>query len=38
LGGGFEKRVSELDQYLDEIEVRLDEIAVENGLETSTSL
>ena len=38
LGAGFEKRVSELDQYLDEIEVRLDEIAVENGLETSTSL
>ena len=38
LGAGFEKRVSELDQFLDEIEVRLDEIAVENGLETSTSL
>ena len=38
LGTGFEKRVSELDQYLDDIEVRLDEIAVENGLETSTSL
>jgi hypothetical protein len=37
-GAGFEKRVSELDQYLDEVEVRLDEIAVENGLETSTSL
>ena len=38
LGAGFEKRVSELDQFLDEVEVRLDEIAVENGLETSTSL
>ena len=38
LGAGFEKRVSELDQYLDEVEIRLDEIAVENGLETSTSL
>lgn len=38
LGTGFEKRVSEFDEYLDEIEVRLDEIAVENGLETSTSL
>ena len=37
-GAGFEKRVSDLDQYLDEVEIRLDEIAVENGLETSTSL
>jgi hypothetical protein len=38
LGAGFEERVSQLDHYLDEIEARLDEIAVANGLETSTSL
>lgn len=38
LGAGFEQRVSGLDQFLDEIEVKLDEIAVANGLETSTSL
>ncbi len=38
LGAGFEDRVSALDQYLDGIEVRLDEIAALNGLETSTSL
>jgi len=38
LGPGFEDRVSALDHYLDEIEVRLDEIANLNGLETSTSL
>ena len=38
LGAGFEERVSQLDLYLDEIEAQLDEIAVENGLETSTSL
>ncbi len=38
LGASFEGRVSGLDSYLDEIEVRLDEIAAENGLETSTSL
>jgi len=38
LGPGFQDRVSALDQFLDEIEVRLDEIANLNGLETSTSL
>jgi len=38
LGPGFEEHVSALDHYLDEIEVRLDEIANLNGLETSTSL
>lgn len=38
LGAGFEERSSQLDHYLDEIEVRLDEIANLNGLETSTSL
>lgn len=38
LGPGFVDRVSALDHYLDEIEVRLDEIAKLNGLETSTSL
>ena len=38
LGSGFEERVSQLDLYLDEIEARLDEIAVANGLETSTSI
>ena len=38
LGPGFEDRISSLDHYLDEIEVRLDEIASLNGLETSTSL
>jgi len=38
LGAGFEERVSQLDQYLDEIEAQLDKIAVANGLETSTSL
>jgi hypothetical protein len=38
LGTGFRERVTGLDQYLDEIEIRLDEIAVANGLETSTSL
>ena len=38
LGTGFEERVSQLDLYLDELEAKLDEIAVANGLETSTSL
>ncbi len=38
LGAGFEARVGGLDRYQDDIEARLDEIAVANGLETSTSL
>ena len=37
LGDGFEQRVSDLDHYLDEIEIRFDEIAAANGLETSSS-
>ncbi|HUI87108.1 MAG TPA: hypothetical protein VLX61_00155 [Anaerolineales bacterium] len=35
-GNAFEQRTSELDHYLDEIEVRFDEIAAANGLETSS--
>lgn len=38
LGASFTDRVSSLDEYLDQIEIRLDEIAAENGLETSQSL
>jgi len=34
---GFEERVQGLDQYLDEVEALLDELAKEHGLETSTS-
>ena len=37
LGKGFEQRVSDLDHYLDEIEIRFDEIAAVNGLETSSA-
>lgn len=37
-GTAFEEKVSGLDQFLDEIEILLDEIASANGLETSTSL
>jgi hypothetical protein len=33
LGQDLENRVSELDQYLDQVEVRLDEVAVANGVE-----
>ncbi|HUH98571.1 MAG TPA: hypothetical protein VLZ89_14495 [Anaerolineales bacterium] len=36
LGSGFEQRTSDLDHYLDEIEIRFDEIAAANGLETSS--
>jgi hypothetical protein len=35
---GFEERVERLDKYLDEVEALLDELAVQYGLETSTSL
>ena len=35
---GFEARVNGLDQYLDEVEVLLDELATQYGLETSTSI
>ena len=38
LGPALAEHVSDLDKYLDEIEVQLDEIAAANGLETSTSL
>jgi hypothetical protein len=34
----FEEHVNGLDQYLDEVEVLLDELAAEHGLETSTSI
>jgi hypothetical protein len=34
----FEDHVSGLDQYLDEVEILLDELATEHGLETSTSI
>ena len=35
---GIEEHVSGLDQFLDEVEALLDELAAQNGLETSTSL
>jgi len=35
LGETFEQRVSELDKYLDQVEIRLDEIAAASGVETS---
>jgi hypothetical protein len=38
LGENFEQRVSDLDHYLDEIEIRFDEIASANGLETSQAV
>ncbi len=38
LGSPLSERISGLDKYLDDIELRLDEIAAANGLETSTSL
>jgi hypothetical protein len=34
----FEQRANGLDQYLDEVEVLLDELATQYGLETSTSI
>lgn len=38
LGPTLGDRIAGLDRYLDDIEVRLDEIAAANGLETSTSI
>jgi hypothetical protein len=38
MAAGFEEHVNGLDQYLDEVESLLDELAAENGLETSTSI
>jgi hypothetical protein len=35
---GFEERLSGLDQYFDEVEILLDELATQYGLETSTSI
>ena len=35
---GFDLRVSGLDHFLDEVEALLDELAAQNGLETSTSI
>jgi hypothetical protein len=35
---GFEERVEGLDKFLDEVEALLDELAVQYGLETSTSI
>jgi hypothetical protein len=35
---GFEERVQGLDQFHDEVEALLDELAVQYGLETSTSI
>ena len=35
---GFEEHVNGLDQYLDEVEILLDELATQHGLETSTSI
>ncbi len=37
LGAGFEQRVSELDGYLDQVDLRMDEIAVASGVETSAN-
>ena len=38
LGEAFPQRVSDLDKYLDQIEVRLDEVAVASGVETSSNI
>jgi predicted nucleotidyltransferase len=38
LGTAFHEKVQGLDHFIDEIEIRLDEIAEEYGLETSTSI
>lgn len=35
---GFEDHVNGLDQFMDEVEILLDELAAEHGLETSTSI
>jgi hypothetical protein len=37
LGAAFEARISELDGYLDQVDVRLDEIAIASGAETSAN-
>ncbi len=38
LGEAFEQRVAALDQFLDQVEIRLDEIAAASGVETSSNL
>lgn len=38
LGADFERRVADLDGFLDQIELRLDEIATAAGVETSTGV
>ncbi len=38
LGPAFEQRVNDLDNFIDLIEIRLDEIAAESGVETSSRL
>lgn len=38
LGDGFEQRISDLDHFLDQVEVRLDEVAVASGIENSGNL
>ncbi len=38
LGAGFAERVEGLDHFIDEIEITLDEIARENGLDVSTGM
>lgn len=38
LGTPLQEKVASLDRHLDEIELRLDEVATANGLETSTSI
>lgn len=38
LAPSLDERIAGLDDYLDELEIRLDQLATANGLETSTSL
>jgi hypothetical protein len=38
LGPSLTERITGLDKYIDDVEIRLDEIASTQGLETSTSL
>ncbi len=38
LGESFEQRVSDLDKFMDQVEIRLDEIATASGVETSSNL
>jgi hypothetical protein len=38
VGMAFEEKTQALDQFIDKIEVYLDELAVANGVETSVNL